>query len=217
MVYADKSQYTGQWRDGRRHGKGIMAHADESRHEGEWRNDKFQGNKAGLDAKRFSNIGLSAWGGIPVAGGELHNYQIGCKGNFNIPISQFDLGLGSFFHYSALDDVTRKAAGLELALTWRTSFISPYLRATYSLYGSIKGDDFFWAKAKGNGLGIGLGVQYAVSESIKLFAECMYDFRGYELRDYSILTLQPEFQFATNYVASINFGLTYSINFKGSK
>ena len=76
---------------------------------------------------------------------------------------------------------------------------------------------YTWAKGKGNGLGIGLGAQYAISQSIKLFTEFMYDFRGYELRDYSVPQQQPEFRFATNYIISINFGLTYLINFTGSK
>ncbi len=42
-VYPDGSQYDGEIKDGKRHGKGIMIRADGARYEGEWQNNKPHG------------------------------------------------------------------------------------------------------------------------------------------------------------------------------
>ena len=164
-------------------------------------------------AQAYNNINFSLWGGMSL--GEDDGYiPIGVKGHYNIALGQsLELGLGVFFYYP-LVGINRTAAGLNVALIYRMSRFSPYLRATYALYDDLS-SEYDKVDKKGNGLGIGLGAEFAVTNSIRLFAEFMYDFRGHER--YEGGTTSRYVYGKSNYIASINLGVTYLIDMSGER
>ena len=63
MIYKDGRIYTGQWKNGLKHGKGIMKLPNEDEYEGNWDNDEISGIgkivlilQSHMQSKRVRNI-----------------------------------------------------------------------------------------------------------------------------------------------------------------
>lgn len=58
VTYPDNSTYRGQFRDGKRHGRGTLTDAQGTKHDAEWRYDKRQGKgiEVYLDGTRFTGV-----------------------------------------------------------------------------------------------------------------------------------------------------------------
>jgi len=173
-----------------------------------------------FSAKSFASVDLSVWGGYSsieygshfedILGG--HQLRLGIKGHYNIPLGQwFDLGLGVFFYYmnGTIAAPVGNVGGADIALFFIPPFmprLCPYFRTTYALYNNIKShhtNNTNDTIVRGNERGF--GIEFAVSSSIRLFAEYMLSSREYmSSREYIYVLLKNK--------SSINVGLTYSMS-----
>ena len=151
-----------------------------------------------FNANGFANVDFAIWGGYIFAGNikssneneDFTGTQCGFKGHYYIDLSQsVHFGFGPFCQNAMI--ISNDAYGVRLkrnSIGVDVNFIfsipskpafSPYVRANYSfydkfIYGGIAGT------ISGYGFGIGGGAEFAVSQTIKIFFEFMYDTSKWE-------------------------------------
>lgn len=128
-----------------------------------------------------------------------------------------DPSFGGVYEDTFIRNSTRMNYGLDVTFFWvlPTMPISPYVRAIYSFKdhvtinkemfgGNISGSDS--NKIDGSGFGIGAGIEYELSQSIRLFGEFMYEFSKFS---FPVVAGFDE-NFKIN-IFSVNIGLTFLI------
>ena len=146
-----------------------------------------------FNVKSFAATDLAVWGGYAFAGNvkfydlneDFTATQFGFKCHYYLDLFQsVRFGLGPFCQYAIMKseetggfNPLRNSIGLDANFLFprsSTPGFLPYVRITYSFYDKLKYDGAT-KSVSGFGIGIGGGAEFAITKTLRLFWEFMYD------------------------------------------